>query len=1053
MAQVHLNKSNFVMKKLLLSVFTMISLALGSEAIAQVTTVTGHITSNTTWTNDKIYRLDGFVYVDSTVTLTIQPGTVIRGVKATKGSLIVTRGGKLIADGTKQLPIVFTSDEAAGTRTYGDWGGIILLGAAPINPAGGQAVIEGGVNNANGDGQYGGTNATDNSGTLRYVRIEYAGIPFSANNEINGLTMGGVGRGTIIDYVMVAFSGDDSFEWFGGTVNAKHLISYKGVDDDFDTDFGFIGNVQFGLIVRDKNVADQAGDSNGFESDNDNTGTNQARPKTMANFSNVTLIGPKDSLTAVVNAKYNNALRIRRNSACSAFNSVFMGFANGLYIEGDSVANNATTNQFRFKNNIIAGCTLPLRKNTVAFDIDAWYATSGFNNTTLATNNDVMLTNAFAAVPNCLPLTGSPALTGADFTDSRLTNSFFSATAYKGAFGADDWTLGWTSWDPQNNNYETVTPLTNFTKSVNRDKVTFTNTSQRATTYTWNFGDGTAVSNDVNPVHSYNALGHYQVTLTATAGINSVDKSDSVHITELPVNADLITVSGHITSNTTWFSNKIYRLDGFVYVDSNATLTIQAGTIIRGIKATKGSLIVTRGGKLIANGTKVSPIIFTSDEQAGNRTYGDWGGIILLGAARVNVAGGQAIIEGGVNNANGDGQYGGSNNEDSSGVLRYIRIEYAGIPFSANNEINGLTMGAVGSKTVIEYIMVAFSGDDSYEWFGGTVNAKHLIAYKGVDDDFDTDFGFQGNVQFGLVVRDKNVADQAGDSNGFESDNDNTGTNQARPKTKANFSNVTVVGPKENASTTINSKYNNALRIRRNSACSAFNSIFMGFPTGLYVEGDSAANNATTDQLLFKNNVIAGCATPLKKTTASFDVTAWFNTTAFANTILTNNTDVQLTAPYAAVPVCVPTVGSPVLTGASFADARLSNPFFTATAYKGAFGSEDWTQGWANWDPQNNNYSFIPTGINSVKAINGMKVFPNPTAETATVQFELETSSNVTIKLYNVQGKEIATGLNEMLNAGTQQVQINVSNVEAGLYFVKVSSNNATSTVRLSVVR
>lgn len=1042
------------MKKLLLSVFTMITLAVGSEAIAQVTTVSGHISSNTTWTNDKIYRLDGFVYVDSTVTLTIQPGTVIRGVKATKGSLIVTRGGKLIADGTKQLPIVFTSDEAPGVRTYGDWGGVILLGAAPINPAGGQAIIEGGVNNANGDGQYGGTNANDNSGTLRYVRIEYAGIPFSANNEINGLTMGGVGRGTVIDYVMVAFSGDDSFEWFGGTVNAKHLIAYKGVDDDFDTDFGYIGNVQFGLIVRDKDVADQAGDSNGFESDNDNTGTNQAKPKTIANFSNVTLVGPKADATTVINSKYNNALRIRRNSGCSAYNSIFMGFANGLYIEGDSSANNATTNQLRFKNNIIAGCATPLRKNVTAFDIDAWYATTGFNNSTLATNADVMLTGAYSAVPNCLPMVGSPALAGADFTDSRLTNAFFTATAYKGAFGSEDWTLGWTSFDPQNNNYETVTPIAKFTKSVNRDKVTFTNNSQKSSSYTWNFGDNTAVSNDANPVHSYNALGTYVVSLTATNGANNVTVTDTVKITELPVNAQLQVVSGHITSNTTWASDKIYRLDGFVYVDSNATLTIQPGTIIRGIKATKGSLIVTRGGKLIANGTKTSPIVFTSDEQAGNRTYGDWGGIILLGAAKINVAGGQAIIEGGVNNANGDGQFGGSNNEDSSGVLRYVRIEYAGIPFSANNEINGLTMGGVGSKTVIEYIMVAFSGDDSYEWFGGTVNAKHLIAYKGVDDDFDTDFGYQGNVQFGLVVRDKNVADQAGDSNGFESDNDNTGTNQARPKTMANFSNVTVVGPKDDASTTINSKYNNALRLRRNSACSAFNSVFMGFPTGLYVEGDSSANNATTDQLLFKNNVIAGCATPLKKTAASFDVTAWFNTSAFANTILTNNTDVQLTAPYAAVPNCVPSVGSPVLSGASFADARLTNSFFSTTAYKGAFGSDDWTQGWANWDPQNNNYSFIPTGIAQEKTIKGLLVYPNPTSSEATIQFELASSNVVSVVIYNIQGKELLTvNSNEQLQAGTHQMQVNVSNLDNGLYIVKVIGNNVASATRLTIVK
>ena len=222
------------MKKLLLAV--MILFFANNFANAQFQTVTGHITTNTTWTNDKIYRMDGFIYVDSNATLTIQPGTIVRGVKLTKGTLIVTRGGKLIADGTVDKPIVFTSDETPGTRTYGDWGGIIVLGNAPINPVGGQATIEGGVNNAAQDGQYGGTNAADNSGIIRYVRIEYGGIPFSANNEINGLTMGGVGSATIVDYVMVSFNGDDSFEWFGGTVNCKHLIAYKGVDDDFDTD-------------------------------------------------------------------------------------------------------------------------------------------------------------------------------------------------------------------------------------------------------------------------------------------------------------------------------------------------------------------------------------------------------------------------------------------------------------------------------------------------------------------------------------------------------------------------------------------------------------------------------------------------------------------------------------------------------------------------------------------------------------------------------------------------------------------------------------------------
>jgi hypothetical protein len=518
------------MKKFLLSSLFLIFAA--TFASAQIVTIpAGHISTNTTWTNDNIYRLDGFVYVDSLATLTIEPGTIIRGVKATKGSLIVTRGGKLMAEGTSSAPIVFTSDEAPGTRTYGDWGGIIILGAAKVNPVGGQAIIEGGVNNANGDGQYGGTNDDDNSGILRFVRIEYSGIPLSANNEINGLTMGGVGRGTVIENVMVSFNGDDAFEWFGGTVNCKNLIAYKVVDDDFDTDFGFRGKVQFGLVVRDKDVADQAGDSNGFESDNDNTGTNQALPKTNPFFSNITVVGPKADAGTVINAKYNNALRLRRNTATSVYNSIFMGYATGLYVEGDSAANNATTNQLEFRNSIIAGCATPLKKTTASFDIDAWFNTPAYANSALTNNTDVLLTAPYAAIPNCLPAVGSPALTGADFTNPRLQDSFFDSVGYKGAFGVIDWTSGWANWDPQNTNYNTLPVVAGFT-FVNgaSGMVTFTNSSTNASTYAWTFGDG-GVSTDENPVHTYTANGKYEVVLTASNGTDINIFSDSVTVT------------------------------------------------------------------------------------------------------------------------------------------------------------------------------------------------------------------------------------------------------------------------------------------------------------------------------------------------------------------------------------------------------------------------------------------------------------------------------------------------------------------------------------------
>ena len=319
--------------------------------------------------------------------------------------------------------------------------------------------------------------------------------------------------------------------------------------------------------------------------------------------------------------------------------------------------------------------------------------------------------------------------------------------------------------------------------------------------------------------------------------------------------ATTITVSTDITTSTTW--SGVILLQNKIYVKNNATLTIAPGTIIRGDKPTQGSLIVTRGAKLNAIGTIASPIIFTSNEAIGNRSEGDWGGIVLLGLARNNQPGGVANIEGIVQTT--DTQYGGSFDNDNSGTIKYVRIEFAGIALEPNKEINGLTFGSVGSATTIDFIQVSHSGDDSFEWFGGTVNCKHLIAYRGLDDDFDTDFGFRGKIQFALAIRDKDVSDAIGDSNSFESDNDAAGS-AGQPKTAAIFSNVTLVGPKGNGSIVlpVGEKFEKAFRLRRNTAVSCFNSLVVGWEKGLSIEGTPVVNNVNGDTLLFSNNVLTG---------------------------------------------------------------------------------------------------------------------------------------------------------------------------------------------------
>src|ERR1043165_2767784 len=264
-------------------------------------TITSNISVNTTWTSGNVYLLQGPIYVKAGATLTIQPGTIIMGDKASTGAgLLITKGSKIMAQGTAAQPIVFTSNQAAGARAIGDWGGVILMGKAGNNQPGGIANIEGLAPTT--DTEFGGgasPDENDNSGVMQYVRIEWAGYVYAPNKEINGLTLGSVGSGTTIDHIQVSFCNDDGFEWFGGTVNCRYLVSYRNLDDDFDTDFGFRGHIQFALSVRDPLIADAraVSPSEGFESDNDATGST-ATPQTAAQFSNITLIGPYRGNTA-----------------------------------------------------------------------------------------------------------------------------------------------------------------------------------------------------------------------------------------------------------------------------------------------------------------------------------------------------------------------------------------------------------------------------------------------------------------------------------------------------------------------------------------------------------------------------------------------------------------------------------------------------------------------------------------------------------------------------------------------------------------------------------
>jgi hypothetical protein len=422
---------------------------------------------------------------------------------------------------------------------------------------------------------------------------------------------------------------------------------------------------------------------------------------------------------------------------------------------------------------------------------------------------------------------------------------------------------------------------------------------------------------------------------------------------------------GKINTDKVLEAGKIYVLRGIVYLVDGAKLTIPAGTIILGEKSTKGTLVITRGCQIIANGTVDRPVVFTSDQQ--NPQRGDWGGLVILGKAKTNATfngiSGSGEIEGGVNNAEGLGVYGGTDDADNSGIIRYVRIEYAGYAFLPDKELNGLTLGGVGSGTTIDYVQVSYANDDSFEWFGGSVNAKHLIAYKGLDDDFDMDNGYSGKIQFGISLRDSTIADISG-SNGLEIDNDAAGSN-AQPQTSATLSNMTIIGPRATSTNIGNSNFKRGAHLRRNSAVSVFNSIVMGWPVGILLDGSTGSPtdlnySAASPNAFISNSLVAGNNSPLVYSVSNSSPTGWnsagfldyFNRAGSGNGVLTTTADAGLVNPfgYSNDVDFNASTGSAASTGADFSNAKLNNPFFDVTTNRGAAGvGDNWWKTWSSF--------------------------------------------------------------------------------------------------------
>lgn len=438
----------------------------------------------------------------------------------------------------------------------------------------------------------------------------------------------------------------------------------------------------------------------------------------------------------------------------------------------------------------------------------------------------------------------------------------------------------------------------------------------------------------------------------------------------------------HFTGNVT-LEKGTYLLKGWVYVDKGAKLYIPAGTVIKGDRDTKAALIIEPGGYAEIKGTQDAPVVMTSEQAPGSRKPGDWGGLIICGNAKNNE--GTKQIEGGPTTI-----FGGDNNADNSGIYQYLRVEFAGYPFEADKEINGITFGSVGSATTIDHLQVSYSCDDSYEWFGGAVNCKYLVAYKGWDDEFDTDNGFSGNVEYCLSIRDPRLADTS-QSNGFESDNNANGSD-TDPFTTANFKHVTFIGPAtaknadfQNNDTYINGgglaptdlsptpklgKFQSAMQIRRSSKLNAENVLAVGYPIGLIVDGEKGSSPAyaKTGAFSLKNIIFAGMGivgsdgNKIYEDHLSTDGKniADPNRISFSHEFFVNDGTLGTTYPSSVnnkvMEESALGLTDPMSTGQNYCPSTALSD--GNGGYIGAFkdASDNWLQGWTNFNPQQTVY-------------------------------------------------------------------------------------------------
>ncbi|MEO0337652.1 MAG: T9SS type A sorting domain-containing protein [Bacteroidota bacterium] len=967
------------------------------------------------WSNDTIYLLDGFVFLEANGILNIEEGTVIKGLASPStddlaSTLIITAGAQIFAEGTSRLPIIFTAEDdtqdlststlAADDR--GLWGGLIILGNATITDEADTEAVEG-LDANDPRSIYGGTNDGDNSGVLRYVSIRHGGAELAPGDEINGLTLGAVGSSTTLEYIEVFSNSDDGIEFFGGTASLKYAsIAFCG-DDALDWDTGWRGNVQFINVLQSEDNGDNAAEMDGAKPD---ANTPSSDPQVY----NATYVG--SGTTGI--AKNEHALLFRDGTRGRYTNSIFTDFANfaiqvedrasGVdsrsYMEaGDLVISNNIWFGFGEGSELNAG-----ESGIIQATDDAEDPTAQFLIDHLANNGNTLESPQLGGISRTessrmydpRPAAAGPAYNG---LGAYPNDDFYTAVDYKGAFGASLWIRNWT------------------------------------------------------------ALDFYE--FLPTVGERVIKDEDLV-----------------AGGTYTWSADTTYILDGFVFLEDGGTLTIEAGTVIKALDIPTtddlaSTLIIARGATINANGTKDAPIIMTSEFDDINDAQdiefderGLWGGLIILGNATITDEAATEAVEG-LDANDPRSEYGGNDDGDSSGSLRFVSIRHGGAELAPGDEINGLTLGAVGSGTTLEYIEVISNSDDGIEFFGGTASIKNFsIAFCG-DDALDWDTGWRGNAQFGFVLQSDDAGDNAAEMDGAKPDA-NT------PSSNPQVYNVTYVG----SGTDGIAKNEHALLFRDGTRGRYSNSIFTDFANfAIQVEdrasGTDSRSYMEAGELVLSNNIWfgfgegselnAGDNGIIQATDDAEDRNAQF----LVDHLVANNN--SITDPLLGGISRSDNFGldpRPSLNGPAYAEgANTEYPsdddFFTPVLFRGAFcASGVWIADWtalAQYGILGEDIPFVGTGDmmgcdlatsteSLVKSKNGYNLIqnaPNPATDITQISFEIPRTATIDLVVYDINGKVVANLISrEQRAAGTYNVNYNVSNLQSGIYFYTLTSED-----------